>query len=381
MKKFRYDGMLRTAAFVLLGSTILTAECAAQDKNVAFSIANGAIQIKPRLKYELMISIHVLKYAEKCHRLLIPWAEQTRKALSAKTLSEASILIENAHEWQLGSLVQDYEGKDSIEGITQYIKADESKTIRKWADQGWCKPLMGKLHIRPDEFPAWLADFLTRYFREGFGKTWEAEHEKIVYDDAKSTAKELEELQTPIIQFMEKSTGRKFSGATTVILYPSSFSRPSHGYGFREANNKVVVYKAGLGKKSTLGTIYHELLHPLLHGWRNPERMQKVIAELAKQKIFKDSFEKNGKGNYDYPGGWVEELFVHSIAIHMGVKAGLILEKEARDQYYCDYEKAIYDAIFNSYDKFDTIDDFIFHALTEIKTEGVGENVHFVYKP
>ena len=69
-------------------------------KPVVYKVSRGRIEIKPRLKYELAISLHVLKSAEDHHELLVPWARQMRKDLSEKTLNDATIIIENSHEWQ-----------------------------------------------------------------------------------------------------------------------------------------------------------------------------------------------------------------------------------------------------------------------------------------
>ena len=43
---------------------------------VIYKVSSGGIEIKPRLKYELIISLHVLKFAEDHHKLFMPWAQQ-----------------------------------------------------------------------------------------------------------------------------------------------------------------------------------------------------------------------------------------------------------------------------------------------------------------
>jgi hypothetical protein len=39
---------------------------------IVYKVSDDRIVIKPRLKYELIISLHVLKYAEDHHELFIP---------------------------------------------------------------------------------------------------------------------------------------------------------------------------------------------------------------------------------------------------------------------------------------------------------------------
>jgi hypothetical protein len=98
---------------------------------LTYKVSNGRIEIKPRLKYELIISLHVLKFAEDHHRLFVPWAKQMRNDLNDKTLHDATTLIENTHEWQLCSLVQEYDGPDTIGNLAEFIKSDSNKAIIK----------------------------------------------------------------------------------------------------------------------------------------------------------------------------------------------------------------------------------------------------------
>jgi hypothetical protein len=342
------------------------------------TLGNGRIEIKPRMKYEIAISLHVLKYAEDHHKLLIRWAQQMRKDLSEETLGDATTLIENSHEWQLCSLVQEYDGPDVIEKLVAFINADKEKAITEWASKNG-RHVLENLELTPEQFPAWYADFLKRYYDEAFGKQWLSKHRELVYVDARATAKELESLEFSPTTFMEQFTGRKFAGSSKVILYPSSFSRPQHAYGFSEEGHKVTVYKIGGGKMGVLGSIFHELLHPLIRNWWEAERMKQPISELAEQPLFKTEWEQRGKGSYPFPERWLDELIVHSIATYMTHKAGLITEDRARRHSCAGYENALYDAIFDRYDSFENINDFIFYAITHIESVGKGPDAHFSY--
>jgi hypothetical protein len=348
-------------------------------KPVVYEISNGRIEIKPRLKYEIIISLHVLKFAEDHHELFIPWAQQMRKDLSEKTLYEATVLIENSHQWQLCSLVQEYDGADTIESIADFINADASDSIKEWAKMNG-QSAVKELKLTPNKFAKWYADFLKRYYEEGFKKQWLSEHKELVYKDAEEMAKELKSLSISPIDFMEDFTGRRFKGSTKIILYPSSFSRPQHAYGFSEGGHKVAVYKVGGGTKGVIGCVFHELLHPLIRGWWEAERMEKPISKLAKEDMFKASWEKKGKGSYPYPNKWLDELVVHSVANYMLYKAGFISKEWAyKISSYCDYEQALFKAIFDRYDSFENIDDFIFYAINHIKMEGKDSKTKFEY--
>jgi hypothetical protein len=344
---------------------------------VVYKVGRGRIEIKPRQKYELIISLHVLKYAEDHHKLFIPWAKQMRKDLSEKTLHEVTVLIENAHEWQLSSLVEGYDGSDTIDELVEFIKgAGENEVIKR----AQLEHLVKKLDLNTKEFSVWYADFLKRYYEEGFRKQWFSKHKKLVYEDAQATAKEFESLVISLTDFMEDFTGRQFKGSSKVILYPSSFSRPQHAYGFSEGGHKVVVYQVGRGKEGVIGSVFHELLHPLIRGWWEEERMKEPISELAKESMFKASWEETGKGSYHYPEYWLDELAVHSVSNYMLYKAGFV-SKEWVYQFssYCNYEKALCEAIFDRYDTFNSINDFLYYAITHIQVSSKGSSPKFVY--
>lgn len=339
---------------------------------ITYRIADGRILIKPRLKYELAISMHVLMDAEDHHKLFIPWANRMRKSLSKKTYQDA---IRHQNTWQLCSLLQEYDGPDEIEAIAQYIAQDKT-VLSKCRTYGFMIPKPG---VKAQDYPQWYADFLLRYYCEGFGKEWENEHCILVQEDARKLSKELQSLDFSPTTFLEDITGRKFKGSTTIILYPSSFSRPQHAFGFSEAGNKAVVYKVKTGFKGALSSIFHELLHPLIRDCWKAERLSTSINKLATNDAFKKSWEKGGKGSYGFPHGWVDELFVHAIARYIMYKADMLPKEAVRPFYSCDYRSAIYDAIFDKYDDFPLVDDFIYYALTHIRYQEDGNNSKFVY--
>lgn len=335
-----------------------------QAEAIIYTSKNGRAEIKPRLKYELILSIHVLETAEDHHRLFVPWAEQMREDLSAKTLKDAQFLGRKVHEWQLCSLVADYDGPDDIECLTHYIEHENRGAINRWAL--WLK-LDPRFWFK--DFASWYADFLRRYYREGFERSWLAEHKQLVYDDARSMSMEAEKLAFSIPDFMEQHTGRRFGDKTKTILYPSSFSRPNHAYGFSENGKNVVLYQINAGLKGMAATAFHELMHGLIGRWQKAGRMKKPIADLGKEPAF-GGFA--GKGSYRYPDGWVEEIIVHSVANYFTYKAGFRSEQWIRKHQvsYGPYEAAFYDAIFDAYDRFDNIDDFIFYAMMHIQATG-----------
>lgn len=346
-------------------------ECS-QAEAITYTSNDGRIEIKPRLKYELILSIHVLQTAEDHHQLFIPWAEQMRKDLSKKTLKDAMFLGRKVGEAQLCSMVADYDGPDTIECLTDYIEHENRVAINRW-------PLWLRSEPRfwLKDFAPWYADFLRRYYREGFERGWLAEHRQLVYDDARTVSMELEKLEFSIPDSMEQHTGRRFTDKTKTILYPSSFSRPIHAYGFRENGKNVSLYKVNSGLHGVVATTFHELMHGLIRGWQNAGRMRKPIAELGKEPAFM-GFAR--KGSYRYPDGWVEEIIVHSMANYLVYKAGFRSEQwiRKRQASYGPYEAAFYDAIFDAYDRFDNIDDFIFYAMTHIRATG-DPNEPFVY--
>ena len=347
------------------------------DEGLIFSVGNGNIEIKSRLKYELMLSLHVLRTAEDHHQLFIPWAQEMRQSLSEETLQQATTLADTYHESQLASILADYVGEDSIEGITAYIEADRGGKLKQAAS--WKRrALQVAFDIEPHEIGAFAADFFRRYYDEGFGKLWEQEHKQLVHSDAEQMAKELETLDFSITKYMEQFTGRKFDNSSKIILYPSSFSRPQHAYGFSENGVKVFLYKVDKGITSVIASGFHELLHSLIDGWEKPQRIKKHIETLAKQELFEKTCQELKK-SYGYPVGPLEEQLVHSMARYMLYKKGYIDEKQTRRGSYGPYEDALYDVLFDKYDSFDNVDDFIYYALSNIKVVGESKAARFEY--
>jgi hypothetical protein len=340
----------------------------AVDEGLIYSVNNGRIEIKPRLKYELMLSLHVLRTAEDHHQLFIPWAQQMRQSLSEETLQDATFFADTFHESQLCLILANYVGEDTIEGITKYIENGRCGRIKK----------AGFFKFGQKVGCAFTADFLRRYYTEGFGKLWEQEHKLLVQNDAEKMVKELEKLDFSITEYMEHFTGRKFDNSSKIILYPSSFSRPIHGYGFTENGTKVFLYKVNGGIISIIGTGFHELLHLLIHGWEKPERIQKIIEKLAKEELFERTC-RELKKSYGYPIGPIEEQLVHSMARYMLYKKGYLDEKQTRSLSYGPYEDALYDVLFDKYDSFDNVDDFIYYSLSNIKIVDKGKESRFVY--
>jgi hypothetical protein len=127
-----------------------------------------------------------------------------------------------------------------------------------------------------------------------------------------------------------------------------------------------------------MGTALHELLHPLLQGWQEPERLREAIAKLGEHPLFKTDVD-GLRGSYDYPKGCIEESIVHSVANHLLVKAGSATEADARHRTCGAYESALHDAIFDRYDSFPVIDDFIQYALAHIQPAEEKNKPRFVY--
>jgi hypothetical protein len=346
-------------------------------KPVVYSVANGSMLIKPRMKYELGFSLHVLVTAEDHHKVLVPWAEEMRRSLSKRTLGDAEAIGRNMGDWQLGSLVAEYDGPDSIECIAAYVQADPNGTIGRWASErlGFCK----KLGVRPEDFTAWYAGFLHRYWYEGFGRQWGQEHGPLVYGDAERMSKEIEGMEPPLIEFMEKNTGRKFTGSTTIIFYPSSFSRPHHAYGFQEKDGKAVIYRVGGDKADIIGSATHELLHPLIRGWQDRPGVKEAIERAAANPALRECWQQKGKGSYDYPRGWFDEMLVHGFSNYLDCKLGIDTPENARRNVYCSYEAAMVDAMFKKYESIGNIDDFAPYAITHIEFRVVDGRDTFVY--
>src|SRR5512140_970730 len=82
--------------FALAGVMALTGTVALGGGNSAhpktYDVADGRIEIKPRLKYELMLSLHVLRCAEDHHQLFTNWAQQVRASLKPATLRQTTNL-------------------------------------------------------------------------------------------------------------------------------------------------------------------------------------------------------------------------------------------------------------------------------------------------
>ena len=47
------------------------------------------------------------------------------------------------------------------------------------------------------------------------------------------------------VKFMERRTGRRFAEGMKVIMYPSSFLRPSNAAGTKEPDGRAVIYQVG----------------------------------------------------------------------------------------------------------------------------------------
>lgn len=347
----------------------------AQRSPPTYSLSGGHIEIKPRLKYELILSLHILRCAEDHHRLFVPWAQRMRAALKPETLQQATNLNAHVHEWQLCSLLQDYDGPDTIQGLTGFLRQDADRTIEQWAAHDGASSQ--ELNIAPKQFGAWFADLLKRYYTEGFGQEWTVGHEPLVRRQAAESAKALEALPFSITGFMEKHTGRKFTGDTKIIFYPSSFSRPQHAYGFSEQGALAVVYQVGGPPLAIVGTAFHELLHPLLRECWNDPNLNPLISALAQQPLAQTEA-KPLLGSYNFPRGWVEELVVHALANHLSVKAGFYTEADARRQSYSSFETALYDSIFDRYGSFTRTDDFLPYALSHIQADEKNSRFRYV---
>ena len=87
-------------------------------------LAGGRVVIKPRLKYELGLSLHVLATAEDHHKLFVPWAQRMRSALRPQTLQAAGTLIRLSHEWPLCNLLRAYDGPDDVAAMAAFLERD-----------------------------------------------------------------------------------------------------------------------------------------------------------------------------------------------------------------------------------------------------------------
>lgn len=338
---------------------------------------DGRIVIRPRLKYELVISLHVLQFAHDHHDSFVPWADAMRASLSPATLADAEQLLTHAHEWGLADLLADYSGGDDIKDISAYLRADTSGRGRAFAEAQ--SELCEALGVDATGFADWYADFLERYYTEAFAATWKVEHGPLVRADAARTLAALEAEANPV-EVLEARTGRNLHGPGEVVLYPSSFSRPSHGYGFEEAGHPVALYRVGGDVVEVLGTIYHELLHPMVRAWTEASELRPLVSRLAASEAFRRDWEREGEGNYGYPDNWLDELFVHAISRYLLHRQGYLPREWVPTNSYCAYEDALYDALFAAYDEAGTFDAFAAHALVSIVETGDPQRP-FAYLP
>lgn len=193
----------------------------------SFPVADGRIVIKPRMKYELPLSLHVLAFAEDHHKLFVPWARRVRQSLRPETLAAATTLIRESHEWQLAHLVRGFDGADDIAAIAAFIERDQDGAIRKWA--GERAKLTQALGLTADGFARWYAGLLRAYYDEGFGREWTVLHRQLIEDDATALVEQFRNLKELPTTLLERLTGRRFVAQGKLLLYPSSFSRPAHG--------------------------------------------------------------------------------------------------------------------------------------------------------
>jgi hypothetical protein len=337
------------------------------EKIPTYTLAKGRIKIKPSMKYELVISLRVFKPGQnRARRLFSTWADAMEKRLSPRTYKEVLALIGHMHEWELSHFLQEYTDEDRIEGIAAYVESDSEGQIKEWVQNR--SEVLGALNLQPDQFAAWYADFLTRYYREGFGELWESTYKKEVLDSAKRLKEELDAVPFDIMEFMEGMTQRQFTGERKIVLYPSTFSRPDSGYLFAEDGKKVVVCKSDSDVKELAGTLFHELLHSLLSGWMtSSEEIKKLIQSQLASEVFKNEWEEAGRGEYDYPNNWFDELAVHSFGEYLTCKAGFRSKAEALGRCYTGYMEALCCAAFSKYEEFGRIDDFLYYAIGHIR--------------
>jgi hypothetical protein len=361
-------------------SSLVPADVTAPAPSATFELAKGHVVIKPRLQFELALSLHVLGKAEDHHQLLVPWAERMRRSLRPETLREAGLLMEHTHEWQLANLLRSYDGPDELEAIARYLEQDRDGIVSDWAARDGLAQLHRDLGIDAPRFARWYAGFLRRYWHEGFGREWLACHAQLVADDAAVIAKELAGESESPDAFLEKLTGRRFASTGRVILFPSSFSRPQHAYGFQDGDDKLSTYRIDSGRAEALGSALHELLHPLLRGWQNAPEVAPLVAKLAQSAAFRATGNEWAR-SYSYPDGWVEEQLVHALANFAMVRLKLADEREARARSYGVFEDALYDAMFRDYDHFATVDEFFLHFLRHVEERQVQGKVRYEYSP
>jgi hypothetical protein len=340
------------------------------------NLAASTIEVVPHMKFELGLSLHVLAHAKDHHALFVDWAERVQQALSPQTAALAAKLIQ-LHEWQLGSLLRDYTGPSAIEDIAAYVERDPSGEVLEWATKHSTE-IASTLQSSPGAFGALYADFLRRYYAEGFGVTWEREHWPLILESADIMRSQLRQLD---YAFLERRSGRNFPNGTKLLLFPSSFSRPRHGYGFDQQGSKVVLYRVRDPLVEIIGTAHHELLHPLIAGWLRRLHLETQLERLAAEPAFQAQWEVHGKGNYQYPEGWLDELLVHALGLYFLANKGLIPRAEVANHAYCDYERAIDSALFANYTETQSVDGFIPHVLAHIVASGTGADASYRYVP
>ncbi len=77
----------------------------------------------------------------------------------------------------------------------------------------------------------------------------------------------------------------------------------------------------------------------------------------------------------------MEEILVHALGYYLCVKANVFNETVARRYGYGPYQSALYDAIFDRYEQYPMVDDFIFYAITHIRAAGTPDEPKWEYKP
>jgi hypothetical protein len=332
---------------------------------VRFCTAGGSVIFKPDLKYEILIAMHVLVDPSH-HRHAHEWACETLGKLSPQTKVDIFSLVENRlSEWQLSNSIRNCDVQNDIERLLNYIR--EGNIISSLEQEG----------IRmPENFPAFFASILKRFWDESFQKDYTEKYYPILLEDAKAKANQFG--NTNLVEFMEKWSGRQFSEKKNLIFYPSYFIRP-HAHGFDAEEGYVTVYQ--VQATDVIGNAIHELLHQLMSGWHQDERMKELVDKFRpnfsfekkssiirnteedknflKSRKFKDEWEKKGKG-YWYPEGWLEENIVMAFSTFLSAKfKGEDLEKQGG--LYTDIQRDMFNSIVAKYspERYNRFDDFL----------------------
>jgi len=310
-----------------------------EDISPIFSVAEGKILFKPRLKYELILSLHAL-HDPSHHKQVADWARVTRARLPADLQKDIDDLMGNRYQQQLLGQVEDLKDGDDLEEIMQCLQT-----------RGEAK----------------FSDILQRYWAQSFKADYECQYAAILRADAEQRAQELENLNFEIPEILEKWTGRKFQGDVTLVFYPSFFAAP-HSYGQSECGKRVIIYQTQSNFPGFVRGAFHELLHPLLAGWhRSSRRMKSAIKKLGKNKTFERDWGEIGRNDYCYPDTWAEENIVMALSNFLIVKAGL---QEATDtsSLYTQLQRDLYAALLNRYspEKYAIIDEFLLDFFRKI---------------